>query len=359
MAGHSAALTSLCNCLRGLPPVDVDWTSVIGLANQTLTTPALIDFVDQYASVLPDDVCIYISQIYRRNVLRNDRLIGQLEEAVVAMNGLGVTPVLLKGAATLATAPDERRGVRLMSDLDVLVMPDDAKSAIAALRSIGYEIHRQAPPESRRWYVELNRSRDVGTIDLQGGAPGPAYFYGGPGHTLNHCVSSRLGRASVYIPTPTYRALMLIIHDQFQDHGYWLGDLDLRHLIELRDMNNSVEGLDWKELASHVSGKLMKNAVETELVALAELLGVDIPRPLRSRLIPRLQFMRQWMQARFPATRVPFLAMSILDLGNHRREATVDCTKTAVGQRRWWSMPKADTLQFLLRAATAVRAGKV
>lgn len=97
MARHSAALTSLCNCLRGLPPVDVEWTSVIGLANQTLTTSALIDFVDRFASVLPEAVCAYVRQIHRRNLLRNDRLAGQLEEAVIAMNGQGVTPVLLKG----------------------------------------------------------------------------------------------------------------------------------------------------------------------------------------------------------------------------------------------------------------------
>lgn len=359
MARHSAALTSLCNCLRGLPPVDVEWTSVIGLANQTLTTPALIDFVDQFASVLPEDVCAYIRQIYRRNVLRNDRLAGQLEEAVVAMNGQGVTPVLLKGAAMLATASDERRGVRLMSDLDIMVMPDDSERAVAALGAIGYEIHDRSPPESRRWYVELNRSRDVGTIDLQRAAPGPAYLYRGPGHALNHCVPAQLGRGSVYVPTPTYRALMLIIHDQFQDYGYWLGDLDLRHLVELRDLNNSVGGLDWKELTSHVSGELMRNAVETQLLALAELLGVEIPHSMRSRLIPRLQFMRQLMQARFPATRVPFLAMTVLDLRNYRREATAGYTQTSARRSGLWSMPRADTLQFLLRAATAVRVGKV
>ncbi|MGY4436158.1 hypothetical protein ACVWWO_008635 [Bradyrhizobium sp. F1.13.1] len=196
MTRHSAALTSLCNCLRGLPPVEVEWTSVIGLANQTLTTPALIDFVDQFASVLPDDVCTYIRQIHRRNVLRNDRLAGQLEEAVIAMNGQGVTPVLLKGAATLATAPVERRGVRLMCDLDIMVMPDEAERAVTALRAIGYQIHERTLPHSKRWYVELNRPRDVGTIDLQQGASDPAYFYRGPGNALNHCVPARLGRGS-------------------------------------------------------------------------------------------------------------------------------------------------------------------
>ncbi|MGL3107783.1 nucleotidyltransferase family protein [Bradyrhizobium sp. BR 1432] len=342
-----------------MPPVDVEWTSVIGLANQTLTTPALIDFVDQFASELPEDVCTYIRQIHRRNSLRNDRLAGQLEEAIIAMNGQGVTPVLLKGAATLATAPDERRGVRLMSDLDIMVMPGEAERAIAALGAIGYEIYEQASPESSRWYVELNRPQDVGTIDLQQAAPGPAYLYPGNGHTLNHCAPVLLGRGSVYVPTPTYRALQLIMHDQFEDYGYWLGDLDLRHLVELRDLNNSVEGLDWKELASHVSSELMKNAVETQLLALAALLGVEVPHSMRSRLIPRLQFMRQLMQARFPSTRVPFLAMTFLDLRNYRREAVTRYTQTSVRRPGLWSMPRADTLQFLLREAIAVRVGKV
>ncbi|WP_247298757.1 nucleotidyltransferase family protein [Bradyrhizobium sp. 179] len=359
MARHSAALTSLCNCLRGMPPVDVEWTPVIGLANQTLTTPALIDLVDKFASMLPEDVCTYIRQIHRRNVLRNNRLIAQLEEAVVAMNSSGITPIMLKGASTLATAPEERRGVRLMSDLDIMIMPEEARTAVAALCAIGYDIDYQAPSESQRWHVELNRSQDVGTIDLQRAAPGPAYLYQSFGHALNHCVPAPLGRGRVYIPRPTYQALMLIIHDQFQDYGYWLGDLDLRHLVELRDLSNSAEGLDWGELSSLVSGELMKNAVETQLFALTELLGVEIPHALRSRLIPRLQFMRQLMQARFPATRVPLLAMNILDLRNYRREAAVLSTRTSANRRGLWSVPRARTLQFLLNATTAVRAGKV
>lgn len=124
-----------------------------------LTTPALIDFVDKFAPILPEDVCGYIRKIHRRNVLRNNRLVAQLEEAVVAMNGLEITPIMLKGASTLATAPEERRGVRLMSDLDIMVMPDQARTAVSALCAIGYDVDHQTPPESPRWHVELNRSQ--------------------------------------------------------------------------------------------------------------------------------------------------------------------------------------------------------
>lgn len=163
-----------------------------------------------------------------------------------------------------------------MADLDIMVMPDETGKAVAALAAIGYEIHDQAPRGSQRWFVELNRPCDVGTIDLQRSAPGPAHFYRDSGHALSHCVPALLGRGNVYIPTPTYQALMLIIHDQFQDYGYWLGDIDLRHLVELRDLSNSVGGIDWSELSSHISGKLLRNAVETQLLALAELLAVRI-----------------------------------------------------------------------------------
>ena len=357
MARHSSALTSLCGCLRGMPPVDIDWTSVIGLANQTLTTPALIDFVHKYAAMLPEDVCTYIRHIHRRNVLRNNRLIAQLEEAVVAMNVHGITPILLKGASTLATSPEARRSVRIMSDLDSMVMPDEAGTAVAARCGIGDDIHDQTPPESQRWHADLIRSQDVGSIDLQQAAPGPAYLYQNFGHALNHCLPAGLGRARVYIPTPTFRALMLIVHDQFQDYGYWLGDLDLRHLVELRDLN-AAEPIDWEKLTSLASDQLMKNAVETQLFALAELFDVDIPHTLRSRLLPRLQFMRQLMQARFPATRVPFLALMALDLGNYRKSAR-GARQAAAHPRGLWSLPRVDTVQFLLKAAVAVRAGKV
>jgi hypothetical protein len=340
-----------------LPPVDVEWTSVIGLANQTLTTPALIDFVEKYPGMLPEDVCTYVRHIHRRNVLRNDRLLDQLEEAVVAMNSEGVTPILLKGAATLATAPAERRGVRLMCDLDIMVQPSETERGVAALRAIGYEIHDQAPPGSQRWCVDLTRPGDAGAIDLQQAAPGPTYLYRGPGLAVSHCVSAILGLGTVHIPTPIYQALTLIMHDQFQDYGYWLGDVDLRHLVELRDLN-AAEPVDWEKLASLVSGQLMKNAIESQLVALAELLGVDIPHALRSRLLPRLQFMRQLMQARFPATRVPLLALMALDLGNYRKAAS-GAQQGAAHPRGPWSLPRAGTVQFLLKASVAVRAGKV
>lgn len=319
MTRYNSALTSLCECLQGRLPARVDWLSLIALANQTLTSPALIDLVDDFGSQIPEDVCAYVRHIHQCNLARNDRLTVQLEEAVAAINEHGVIPVLLKGAAMLATALPPRRGARLMVDLDILVEPRRIETALNALAGLGYELYSQSTAELEKWFAELKRPQDVGMIDLHRSPPGPAYFYHPMGDVLQHCRLVSFGRGYAYIPTATYQALILIIHDEFQDRDYWVGQLDLRHLHELRRLTNSPEGVDWEQLASFAKSKLARNALETQLVALAQLLAVDVPHHMCKRLIPRLQFARRLMQARFPATRWPLLLAATLDYTNYRR----------------------------------------
>ena len=56
MANHKKSLAALCSCLRGELPKNVDWVSLIGLANDTLTTPGLMTFVDHFQHEIPPPV---------------------------------------------------------------------------------------------------------------------------------------------------------------------------------------------------------------------------------------------------------------------------------------------------------------
>jgi hypothetical protein len=329
------------------------------LANETLTTPALIDLINQFEQHIPEDVCAYVRDIYLRNVVRNNRLATQLEEAVVALNERGVTPVLLKGAATLVTAPPARREVRMMADLDILVAPDQVEAAFEALAGVGYELHFQTPPEVKKWYAELKRRTDVGMIDLHRSAPGPAYYYRPSGPILDHCTVRPVGRGAAYIPSPTYQALILIVHDQFHDNDYWLGEIDVRHLVELRDLTKSLEGIDWGQLAAFAPSELARNAVESQLVALARLLAVDVPAHMSSRLVPRLQFGRRMIQARFPITRWPLLVTPMLDYVNYRRGEGAEFRKPGKLLGRSYALPRPKNLWFMLSTAGRRRIGKV
>jgi Uncharacterised nucleotidyltransferase len=356
MTNRGRALHQLFSCFRGNIPKRADWLAIIGLANESLTTTALMDITTRFADVIPSDVCEYIRQLFERNLLRSDRLTQQLTETVEAINDQGVTPVLFKGAARLATSARCRRGARLMSDLDVMIRPDEVETTIEALRSVDYVMHAQPGPESK-WWVEFKRPRDVGMVDLHRELPGPAICYRNLGQLQQHCDLVSIGRGKAYIPTATYEAFILTIHDQFQDYDYWTGSIDLRHLLDLRDLANSKSGIDWEKLAALAPTQLVLNAVEKQLVALHSLLDVDVPVRMRNRFIPRLQYRRSLAQAKFPLLRFAFLPFAALDLRNHRTQARMvhgDHSKRI----RNWAPPKMSSVRHLVTLSVQRRVGK-
>jgi hypothetical protein len=364
MTSHSRTFTDLFACFRGTVAPDTDWMALLALANQTLTTTALIEVTERCTNQIPDDVRGYVREMFDRNVMRNDRLAAQLSETVAALNSRDITPILLKGAARLASTPQAQWGIKLMSDLDIVVAPHEVDPALEAMFAAGYTLHFQTPPNSNKWYAELKRPSDVGMVDLHQMLPGPAFFYRPAGDILQHCRLVQIGQGSAYVPSATLQALILIIHDEFQDSDYWTGHIDVRHLLDLRDLARSTEGIDWNRLAAMAPNRLARNALETQLVALATLLDVEVPIALRQRLIPRLQFQRRLSQAKFPMLRAVLLPVAMLDYRNYRTGvgrgggASGSESGGSSGSKRW-RLPRKDTLRFLLSRTREDRVGKI
>ena len=359
MATHNTSLIALCSCLRGEPPPHIDWPSLIGLANDTLTTPALMSFVERCPEHIPHEARQYIREIWVRNQHRNKRLSSQLLEAVQALNKVGITPVLMKGAATLAAAENALHGSRLISDLDVVISTEESQAALEALFSIGYRVFVSSPEGANKWCVDLGRDGDVGMIDLHRSLPGHNYFYSSMGNIRQHCSMGPSRIRTVYIPLSTYQAFILIVHDEFQDHDYWTGHIDLRHLLDLVGLAKSVEGIDWNLLASLSSSKLYRNAFETQIIALHSLFGVDVPKQLLERFIPRLQFRRRLLQARCPSLRRPLLATALLDYRTYRTEVGAEERTRRTSRPQVWSLPRLSTVREFLDRAAEKRAGKI
>jgi hypothetical protein len=329
--------------------------SVISLANRTLTTPALQDLAEHFSDEIPEEVRRYISEIFTRNLARNDRLTEQLTEALAALDAHRITPTLLKGSAMLATLSRAKMGRRLVTDLDLMVSPDEAGAALDCLQHLGYRIHAKTADGGPKWYADLARPDAVGMIDLHQHPPGHRFFYSAAGDVRHHC---RL-QGAAYIPSATYQALMLIIHDQFQDSDYWVGKIDRRHLLDLRDIANSPDGIDWNLLASLAPGKLARNAIETQLITLNLLLGVSVPDQMRRRMIPRLQYWRRRLQAHLPGLYHAMFFLVLFDYGKYRAEvglAERSAHQPAPGR---WRLPKINTARFLLARAREQHAGKV
>lgn len=359
MASYSRALFPLCGCFRGKVPRRADWIRLIGLANHTLTTPSLIEFVNTHRAAIPEAVVAYVQEVHHRNVVRNDRLRAQLAEAVVALNRIGITPLLIKGTAILASSSPTKGAHRLMSDLDLVVRPKQIDAAADGLKAIGYSVDYQTDGRHKRWSADLKRPHDVGMIDLQQEFPGHVYCQHAPDDLVPHLRPIRLGAGNALVPSPELQVLVLVIHDQFQDYDYWTGSIDLRHLLDLRMLIAAPAGVQWDTLMSMASGTLVRNAVETQLLLLTTLFGVEWPAQHPKRLVPRMQVWRQLLQVQIPPIRYLLLPMGLLDYRSHHRPpAQATPTGTPPQRRKRW-FPRFGTLLFLTSLSRRYRPGKL
>ncbi len=288
MTRAGRTLDALIAGLDGRATDGADWDDVLHLANHALLTPALFSALARAGEIerLPQDVRGYLEFIHDRNRERNLRLRDQLMEAVAALNRSGIRPLLLKGAAALFLSPPERVPDRMTSDLDVAVDPLDEPAARACLMALGYaeltEVRGMARPQDAA-ILELRPAR---ADDFE--PPEPVDRDG----------------ASAKIPSAESRACHWIVHDLLKEGDYLRGRLDLRHLRDIAQIDDT-DGLDWEMLRRVMSGGRARNALETQLLTLHRLFGTRIPAECARRPVIRFQTWRRVFTARHPVLGAP------------------------------------------------------
>ena len=270
--GHYLRLATAA--IDGRLPDESAWPGVLAVANRGWLCPALYLSLRR-AGVLksiPAPAREYLSFIHQRNRERNRRLQAQLVEAVIALNRVAIEPVLLKGAVHLFTAGDEELGSRMISDLDVCIRPEERIDARAALEAIGYS--RFAGER------QMARPTDVAVVEFHDrpSARSAPYLRS----DLRACSPRTVRNGAVArIPTPTARALHLIVHDMIKEGDYSSFRIDLRHLQDLSELARSGDGIDWKQLCDVLSDRSARSALVVQSRAVQDLYGVETIPALR------------------------------------------------------------------------------
>jgi len=119
---------------------DLDWAAVFHYAGQHLVTPSLAGSLRRQGlfAALPIAVAEYLETVQTLNRERNRMLYGELVAVARRLNGIGIEPLLLKGA--IALLPGEYPGAedRMMGDLDILVPAERLHDAYQVLRDTPY-----------------------------------------------------------------------------------------------------------------------------------------------------------------------------------------------------------------------------
>ena len=309
MSARTQALDDLAACLRGAPPIGADWLAVVALANRTLVTPTLARMLLEHEAVLDRDLPRFLVDVHARNLERNRRLKAQLEEAIGALNGAGIEPVLMKGAASLLQLTGRDLGDRILVDLDLLVDPDQIEAACAVLAGLGYSASKMTGRPDFHVVAEFSRASDVGLIDLHRRAPGPPELADVAG-LRGKCERVTLAGGAALVPLPHVQAIFLVLHDQFHDGDYLAGRFDLRHLIDLTRL--AQQGMDWAALEAAFPEGAPANALRTQLLSAHELLGLHAPARLLGGARARFQYNRRMAQLAWPSLAPAMVAATLL-----------------------------------------------
>ena len=245
------------------------------MANRTWLAPAVYVTLQRNGNLaqIPCPVREYLTFIHHRNHERNSRLQAQLIEAIAALNERSIVPILLKGAVKIFNADGASLGSRMLSDLDICISPLEKFETKDVLMSLGYRDLGNGR--------EFGRDQDVGAIELHDRPNARSRKY--LSHDLSASSSTvEVSGALAKIPTQTARAIHLIVHDMIKDGDYWSLRMDLRHLLDLVELVNSPDGIDWEQVQQVMSDKTARNALVVQAKALEDLFGVEIPHALRA-----------------------------------------------------------------------------
>jgi len=120
----------------------IDWDHLTALACRHGIAPLVYHHLHEMtgADVQPQGALDGLRRSYYGNVARNALLYKELNRVLDALQGIGTQVIVLKGAA-LAETVYPNRALRAMSDIDLLVRPEELSRVEDRLLALGYALH--------------------------------------------------------------------------------------------------------------------------------------------------------------------------------------------------------------------------
>jgi len=293
------------------------WHNVIALANAHFLTPALWVALEhrRCTSCLPKEIQEYLSELYRLNAARNEKLRVQVIEAARALNAIAISPVLLKGTASLFDQTYDDPGTRMMTDIDLLVPEERARECCKTLQELGYDSHPSDEPKFKTHHhlPPLFRVGDYAAIEIHKSIVGPARTGRVLGARLTEGDAERITdqvrecalplkreAVSMSVPINTHRVLHLILHSAFMDGHHRRGTLPLRSIHELALIaNRFTNDIDWRRVGRTFGANRELQVVSDWVYLAHRLFGSPIPQGFEARLRCIAHYTRCRLQARW------------------------------------------------------------
>jgi hypothetical protein len=294
-----------------------DWEKITGLANANFLSPAFwVEVRDNaLAQSLPNHVRDYLAELHRLNTLRNQRLREQTIETARHLNAAGVTPVVLKGAASLVSPTYSDEGSRMMVDLDILVPAADGKRCWDHLCARGYCPIQSDYDWSHHHHLQtIYCNGEAGTVEIHRQALMPFSTGRIFGASLTpeevEQITQRISANAVLVsgykvrlamPAATERVLLCLLHSAlYEKNAYRCGTLPLKSLHELAVLQCKLaDRVDWKAIRQLLARGRKLALLDAWLFLAHKLFGSALPPGMRTTPGMAAHYVRARIQARW------------------------------------------------------------
>ncbi|GAA0540604.1 nucleotidyltransferase family protein [Halorubrum ejinorense] len=265
-----------------------DWEVILELASRHRLHSPLRRTLESVAVDHPRSIDETLDAQHRRNSIENLRHSRQLCDIIDLFESNDIEATPYKGPI-LAEAAYGSIGDRSFGDLDLLVAPDDVRSAAELLERHGYERTNfsDIPVETLVNGTVFRWGKEFRFVDRDGGLPVELRFGFIGGRRSDHSIFADLldrrtptdlaGR-TVPALSPEDRALLLLVHGT--KHGW-------RQLSWVYDVALVLAGereIDWEAVTTRARQYHWLNAVLYGVSVVTELTGLSVPDPVRSEL---------------------------------------------------------------------------
>jgi hypothetical protein len=267
----------------------MDWPEVIAQGGAHFVTPMMAPPLVNHADV-PSDVRDYLAAVQTLTAQKVNMLRTQIAEVTSALRGVGVQPVLLKGAAALAQGLYPVPGGHLMGDIDVLVDDTKMKDSRDALSMCGYRQHRERRPLVERsgdlaqvhepYHDSPFFPEEAGvSVELHFALSWPAFAALLPASdALRRATPVSTGEMEFSVLAPTDRAVHHVVHAQLHHAGAGRGIDNLRRLLDLAVLVDAFgHEIDWTNVEDRFATNGHAGVLADYLAYLAALLGRRVP----------------------------------------------------------------------------------
>jgi hypothetical protein len=225
-----------------------------------------------------------LGKIYRQHLAQRGADRRQLAKLIRILAGVGIIPLVIKGARYLAEPAPAWCEARAMADLDVLVRPGEAQRAFATLQAHGYGLLRSdggiEGPYLSHHLPALQHPDQLSPVELHVEALSvAARKMMSTQHVWAQAVPSSDG--SCFILPMRWHALHGLLHHQIQDRGHVQQALNMKGVWEWTMLARAFTRDDWDAVTAHMRDASASDVLESWVVQAQRLFGLEIPYFLR------------------------------------------------------------------------------